>query len=190
MTTASATKPETQRLFFALWPDAGTAEHLAALAEALATSGVKPGARPVPDAQMHMTLRFLGAVSTGQLPALMAAAEQVAAEAEPFTVTLDKLGFWPQGGILYAGCSKTPCRQRRLLDSLSAALTEAGFKADTGFYIPHVTLARRVRGIDLPRLAPMRFEATELALVESQLHPSGARYRTLATWPLAEPECD
>jgi len=179
-------KPVTHRLFFALWPDAGTAEHLGALAEALATRN----ARPVPDTQMHMTLRFLGAVSAAQLPAVMTVAEQVAAEAESFTVTLDKLGFWPQGGILYAGCSKTPSRQRRLFDALTVALAAAGFTADPRFYVPHVTLARRVRGIDLPRLAPMHFEATELALVESQLQPSGARYQILATWPLTEPDSE
>jgi 2'-5' RNA ligase len=32
------------------------------------------------------------------------------------------------------------------------------------------------------------FDVTELALVESRLHPEGARYETLRTWPVPRSE--
>jgi 2'-5' RNA ligase len=108
-------------------------------------------------------------------------------QSEGFDVTLDKLGFWPCGGVLYAGCREVPSHQRRLLEQLKASVKAVGCHVDSRPYVPHVTLARRVRGIDLPRLGtPMSWSAHEFALVESYLHQSGARYRTLATWPFAE----
>jgi 2'-5' RNA ligase len=173
----------TRRLFFALWPDHETADHLEMLARSLAPRGAKP----VHDHQLHMTLLFLGAVTEDRLPLVMEAADRI--QAEGFDLTLDKLGFWPRGGVLYAGCRDVPSRQHRLFDLLKASVKAAGFHIDSRPYVPHVTLARRVRGLDLPRLAtPMSWPVTEFALVESHLHQSGARYRTIATWPLAEPD--
>jgi 2'-5' RNA ligase len=186
----------TRRLFFALWPDHETAEHLEMLSRSLAPRGAKP----VHEHQLHMTLLFLGAVIEERLPLVMEAADKI--QAEGFDITLDKLGFWPRGGVLYAGCRDVPSRQqgghqagsgpqrlRRLFDLLKASVKAAGFHVDSRPYVPHVTLARRVRGLDLPRLAtPMSWPVTEFALVESHLHQSGARYRTIANWPLAEPD--
>ena len=37
----------------------------------------------------------------------------------------------------------------------------------------------------LGELVSAEFAVTEVALVESRLHPQGARYETLATWPVA-----
>jgi 2'-5' RNA ligase len=54
-----------------------------------------------------------------------------------------------------------------------------------GGLVPHVTLARRVRCRDLPRLdTPIAWRVDEFALVESHLHPSAASYRTVARFPL------
>lgn len=173
------TNERRRRVFFALWPDGEAAGHLEALGHALAPKGAKV----VHGEKLHMTLAFIGAVDDAGVERLMEAADRV--RAEPFELRLDRLGFWPQGGILYAGCRETPSRQRLLLQALGRELAAEGFAPDKRPYVPHVTLARRVRGLSLPRLeTPVAWRAEEFALVESHLHPSAASYETLATWSL------
>ncbi len=173
------------RVFFALWPDAEAMSRLAALGHSLAS----PGSRIMRPHSLHLTLAFIGSVTSDQLAQLQCIAAGVHAEA--FELRLDRLGFWPQRGILWAGCEQTPSPLRRLFDALSGALTAAkfGFERHGGKgLLPHVTLARRVRCRHLPRLeTPIAWNVDDFALVESHLHPSGASYRTLARFPLPAP---
>ncbi|MCX7150547.1 MAG: 2'-5' RNA ligase family protein, partial [Rhodocyclales bacterium] len=110
--------------------------------------------------------------------------------AEAFDLSIDRLGFWPQRGILWAGCSQPPEPLRRLAETLVAALGAAGFALDhraASALIPHITLARRARCASLPRLeTPIRWRVSEFALVETHLNPSAASYKTLASFPLNE----
>lgn len=179
------------RVFFALWPDAETASHLAALGENL-VGGC--GGRVMPAANLHMTLAFIGAVTPAQIERLVALAAGVRCEA--FDLRLDRLGFWPQGGILWAGCRQVPCsalpsgrRQHRLFAELAAGVRAAGFALDARPPVPHVTLARRARCASLPRLGtPVGWRADEFALVESIAQPVGVRYRVLETFTLDLPD--
>ncbi len=171
------------RVFFALWPDAEAMSHLAALGHALAS----PGSRPMRPHSLHLTLAFIGSVTSDQLAQLQHIAEGIHADA--FELRLDRLGFWPQRGILWAGCEQTPSPLRRLFEALSDALTAADFRFERHGgkgLLPHVTLARRSRCPRLPRLdTPVTWQVDEFALVESHLHPSAASYRTVARFPLA-----
>ena len=174
------------RLFFALWPDAEIASHLHALGADLVEHARGRG-RVMPAESMHMTLAFVGSVTSVQRDALIKSAKSIQCEA--FDVSLDRLGFWPRGGVLYAGSSAgggvMPCRQRRLFDAVRDLILRSNLPHDGRVQVPHVTLARNVRGPDLPRLgSPVSWHANEFGLVESQLHSSGARYKALATWPL------
>jgi 2'-5' RNA ligase len=170
------------RIFFALWPDAEVMSHLAALGHSLAS----PGSRPMRPHSLHLTLAFLGSVTSAQLARLLLIAEGIRGEA--FEFGLDRLGFWPRHGVLWAGCRQTPPPLRRLFELLSQALADADFSLarHDGGLVPHVTLARRVRCRDLPRLdTPIAWHVDEFALVESHLHPGAASYRTVARFPLA-----
>jgi 2'-5' RNA ligase len=172
------------RVFFALWPDDEATAHLSALAHDLASRG---GARVMRPASLHLTLAFVGAVTPSQIPLLEEIAGAV--RAESFELSLDRLGFWPQRGILWAGCRQTPAPLRRLAGALVADLRAAGFAVDHrsgADLVPHVTLARRARSASLPRLGtPISWQVDDFALVESHLHPSAASYKTLAGFPLA-----
>ena len=174
------------RVFFALWPDAAAVSRLSALAQEMATAG----GRAMHLATLHMTLAFVGSVTTVQLEALEGLAAGIHGEA--FDLSLDHLGFFPRGGIAWAGCRGTPSRQRRLSGELHAALQAAGFVVDPrAGQVPHVTLARRVRSPVLSPLdPPIGWRVSEFVLVESQLHPSAAIYRTLARFSLAEARAD
>lgn len=177
--------PRLRRVFFALWPDAEAASHLAALGQELAG---KRGCRLIPPDSLHLTLAFIGPASPDQIRQLESIAEKVSAEA--FDLNLDRLGFWPQRGILWAGCRQSPAPLGNLLESLTRELQAAGFAIGdhSGFgRVPHVTLARRARCGELPRLGmAIGWHVNGFALIESHLHSSGSRYETLASFPLAE----
>ncbi|MDO8340749.1 MAG: RNA 2',3'-cyclic phosphodiesterase [Candidatus Woesebacteria bacterium] len=177
------------RVFFALWPDDEATAHLSALAHELTARG---GGRVMRPASLHLTLAFVGAVTPIQIPLLEEIAGAV--RAESFELSLDRLGFWPQRGILWAGCRQTPAPLRRLAAALVADLRAAAFAVDHrsgADLVPHVTLARRARCASLPRLgAPITWQVDDFALVESHLHPSAASYRTLARFPLAAADTD
>ena len=173
------------RVFFALWPDDEATAHLSALAQDLTAGG---GGRVMRPASLHLTLAFVGAVTPSRIPRLEEIAGAV--RAGPFELSLNRLGFWPQRGILWAGCRQPPAPLRRLAGGLATELRAAGFAIDHrsgADLVPHITLARRARCASLPRLGtPISWQVREFALVESHLHPSAARYTTLAGLPLAQ----
>jgi 2'-5' RNA ligase len=172
------------RVFFALWPESAAVAHLSALGQNLAAGS---GRLTRPES-LHLTLAFLGAVAAARLPQL----EEIAAgiRVEAFELSIDRLGFWPQRGILWAGCRQAPQPLLRLATELSDALRAADFSVDSrpgAARVPHLTLARAVRCAALPRLGtPIRWQASEFALVESRLKPSAASYLTLSSFPLGK----
>ncbi len=171
------------RVFFALWPDEEATSQLAALGLALANEG----SRVMRPATLHLTLAFIGGVTPARLETLHAVGAGTGAEG--FELKLDRLGFWPQRGILWAGCRHSPSGLRRLSEKLDAGLHAAGFvlaRQGGASLVPHVTLARRVRCRDLPRLeTPIRWCIDEFSLVESHLRPGSASYTSLAAFPLS-----
>lgn len=134
-------------------------------------------------ASLHMTLAFIGAATPEKVEALAAAAATVAAPSSE--LRLDKLGYWPHGGVVWAGCHEAPSRLRRLYEQLMQSLVRSGATPDHRPWVPHVTLVRNGRAGRLPPLPePVLWTAQRFSLVASELHPSGARYRVLQEWPL------
>jgi 2'-5' RNA ligase len=190
-----------RRVFFALWPDDEVASHLAALAQHLVTT---PGARATPPQNLHLTLLFVGAVTTAQIDQLMAIANDVRAEfcaaldlasgETPGAVRLDRLGFWPQGGILWAGSraarvlspSRHPLRRGEcfLLDRLVAQL----FHQRRLFTSVPATLAAMLT----PRLRAAGFHieprpfAPHVTLARRVRCASLPRLESPLTWPVRE----
>lgn len=171
------------RVFFALWPDGEAVAQLSALAH-----GAVGGGRLMRPDSLHLTLAFIGSVTPAQIVQLERIAAQVRARA--FDLTLDRLGFWPQPGILWAGCIRLPAPLRVLAERLAAALDASGFRTDAHAgpgLVPHVTLARR---IDCPPLplplmeTPIRWRVAEFTLAESMRPPAVATYQTLARFSL------
>jgi 2'-5' RNA ligase len=80
------------------------------------------------------------------------------------------------------------------IDELAAAVVRAtahvGAPPDARPFRGHLTLAESRRGTPPKLDVELRatWPVTEVALVESQLHPAGARYETVHTVPLALPD--
>src|ERR1700716_2617420 len=93
----------TQRLFFALWPDAPTSDALATLAQQVAAES---GGRPTPPGNAHATLAFLGDQPRRGARELSPAAARIAAPA--FELVFDRLGCWRKSEIAWAGVQSVP----------------------------------------------------------------------------------
>ena len=128
---------ESARLFLALWPDEPTRAALARCRDAWVWDA---GARPEPDARLHLTLHFLGAVPQRRLPELVA---DLNAPAPSFTLQLGRAARWPNAVAVLEPLDAPPA-----LLQLHAALRERleglGLPVERRAFRPHVTLARQV----------------------------------------------
>ncbi|HKV88256.1 MAG TPA: RNA 2',3'-cyclic phosphodiesterase [Candidatus Dormibacteraeota bacterium] len=174
------------RAFFGLpVPDAQRVElgrHLAACA------AKAPEFRWVSEANLHLTMRFLGNV-TEELVAGVAStlSEQ---KLHGFDVELGHMGAFKRGRlvrVVWIGMEQGLEPARGLASIVEAACVGAGLEAETRPFQPHLTLAR-ARGRDgaplpplpdPPRLPPWR--ATGLVLYQSHLGRPGAVYEPLRT---------
>ena len=138
------------------------------------------GIRPVAAAHLHVTLAFLGARPSGELPGLRHALAEAAAGVERPVLSVRRyretervamLVFDDAGGL--AGV---------LQARLSAILERLGtYRPERRPWLAHVTVARfrerpRLRPA-LPRLEP--FSPSDAALYHSVLRPDGAQYSIL-----------
>jgi len=170
------------RVFFALLPPTAAQRALGELARDLAR---RAHGRPVPAENTHITLAFIGSWPMARMPTLLEAAKD--AVGNPIRITLDTLGAFRRAGIAWIGSSSAPASLIQLQSSLAAALTSRSIAFDDAQpYRPHVTLARRCRG-PYPRgsIQPIAFEVDCFTLMQSQTRAEGARYATVAQWPLA-----
>jgi len=175
--------PASLRLFFALWPDAAARDAMAALARDVAqrTSG-----RATRVDTIHLTLAFVGDVSSDRVPALAEIGDTAARAAPPFALTVDVIGGFREARVAWLGTEPVPTLLAALASRLNASLAAAGFRVDRRPFAAHVTLARHCRLVP-PRgiVAPVAWHVDRLSLVASELGSGGSRYRTQAEWPLA-----
>jgi 2'-5' RNA ligase len=166
------------RLFLTLWlPD-----HATAALEELHRKDAK-GVRFVPPENWHVTLRFLGTCEPGDAVAAVDGARLPAASA--------RLG--PAVDLLRRDHLVVPVKG---IDELAAAVVKAtsdiGDPPPKRAFFGHVTLARLKKHADMPRVlgdsVSAEWPVREVALVQSRLHPDGARYETLTTWPVGSAE--
>lgn len=165
-----------RRLFLALWPGPATQRALAAERARWATA---PDARPVVDAELHLTLHFLGAVPAARVEALVPA---LAVAAPRFTLRPGRHAQW--GGRLAVLETATPPEGLRLLHArLAEALRAQGLPVQAREFRPHVTLARTSHTGDAPtRVGAWRWPVASYVLAESR---PGQPYRLLARYRLA-----
>jgi RNA 2',3'-cyclic 3'-phosphodiesterase len=173
------------RLFFALWPDAARQAELAEQVSATVRQ-LDAEARPVPSANYHLTLAFLGSVSAPRVGELGEVAARCAQGGKPFEITLDTLEHWRSSQILCVTASEIPHAATALVGELAHALGEARFEVDFKHpFRPHVTLARKAsRPIRPAPLKPLVWRFSEISLVHSRPGPTGSVYTVLAAYPL------
>lgn len=181
------------RLFIAVSIPESVRENLARVG----TAANARGAKWVRPENYHLTLAFLGEVEERRaIDAEEAAFAATEGYEEPFRLVAQGLGAFPneeRTKVLWAGLTGDVPALIEMQTNLTAELRRAGFALEEKRFRPHITLARfripQPMPERLPRLQVFgEWEVTELQLVESHLHPSGARYVVRADIPLLPEE--
>ncbi len=177
------------RLFVALRPPLDIRDALADLMDGVS------GARWQDDEQLHLTLRFIGAVDRPVAEDVAAALAAVHAPAPE--VALAGVGRFDHRGrteALWAGVQPHDALAA-LHRKVDQAMVRVGLAPERRAYLPHITLARLPRGAQAEieveawlaqhaALASHAFTLSHLILYESHLGRAGAAYEAIARWPL------
>lgn len=158
----------------------------------LAAQGGVEGARWQSDDQLHLTLRFVGAVDPRTADDLVSALGAV--HARGFALALRGVGHFERKGrahTLWAGIAPSPALEH-LQRKVERACQAAGLASEPRKFAPHVTLARlsgAAVGVGewLARhgaLAPPDWPVVSFRLYESTLGGGGSLYTPVAEWPL------
>jgi 2'-5' RNA ligase len=165
------------RLFFALWPPAGTARMLGGWARDLQQH---TGGRATAEETIHLTLAFLGDADPAKA---IAAARRVQAKA--FELPIDTSQYWKHNKIVWVGPRTMPPSLQDLVSQLHHALTEDDFVLENRAFAAHITLLRKASAPqNLPPLPALAWPASEFLLVHSAPTGSGSRYSTVERFPL------
>jgi 2'-5' RNA ligase len=187
---------ETLRTFVAVRLPDDVRGRLAAVAAELRPRA--PGLAWVRAENLHLTVRFLGAVGPATLERVQEAMGVAATAVTRFPVEVEGLGGFPSGRpprVVWAGVTKGAAGLMELYALLDAALVARGVPGESRAFHPHVTLARARDRRGAARLEELlgagpRFGQADVAalhLMRSELHPAGSRYSVLAAAPLRSP---
>jgi 2'-5' RNA ligase len=177
------------RLFVGLRPPADARGAL------LGLMGGVPDARWQTDAQLHLTLLFLGTVERPVAEDIAVALGRVRGPA--LALCFGAFGaFDTRHGRISALWVGVEPRERlaALAERVRAAAASAGVAVSARRFVPHVTLARfPARGAERASLArfladrrppALRFAVDAFHLFESHMGSGGSHYRVVASWPL------
>lgn len=170
---------ETERLFFALQPDAATR---ARCADAARTG--QPGhCRWVAPENIHLTLVFLGATTPEQRDCAERAVDGHGVS--PFVLSLNSMGHFPKPQVTWLGTTTIPAELIRLVQFLTNGLSRCGFSLDARPYVPHVTVARKARRPPTRRsIEPIPWHCDAFVLMKSDTVHGLPRYEVLRRWRL------
>lgn len=171
----------TNRLFFAIYPDADAAASLGDCAQAIgARMGFRrPSVRPD---LLHVTLNHLGDYPDLP-PDLLAKANEAGSrlKAAPFDVTFDRAGGFTQPFVLQG--AEGLVGLKRFQKALGEAMAWAGLgRWVEKSFTPHVTLFYGEQGPEIFAVEPVTWTVKELVLVHSLIGQS--RHIPLGRWLL------
>ncbi len=175
------------RVFFGLELPADIALQIAAWRD----RQLGPAGRPVPAANFHITLAFVGEIAPGPLERLCQAVDDALQRARPEggELVLDCAGYWPRPGIYWLGPGTWPESLSQLATKLRQLATVAGARRDRSPFQPHISL---LRNCSTAPAAPVSQSAICMAyrdftLFESRQGKTGVSYHPMQQWELARP---
>lgn len=175
------------RAFFAFEPDGPSRRAAGAVRDALVGRPHGDGVKWVRDEDLHVTLRFLGAIAAEDVVPLVESVEAQLDDEPAFELRLGELGSFPPGRrarVVWLALEPAEPAER-LARAVERGVAEVGFAPEERPFRAHLTLGRVRRGRRAPRLddvpAPQAppFPVREVVLFESRLGSHGARYTPL-----------
>lgn len=149
--------------------------------------------------QLHLTLKFLGAVADADVPRVSTVLDVVAADAAPIALAAGGLGAFPSARrprVLWGGLTEGAAALAALAAAIDRAVAPLGFPRETRPFSAHLTIGRvrspRGTGPLAAAVSPGvrlfgSWTATAVVLYQSRLHPSGAVHTPVTTHPLRGP---
>ena len=151
--------------------------------------------RWVPVANLHLTLQFIGNLDRAHLDVVQQAAARI--EIPEFPLKLHQVGAFPSSArtsVLWVGV-ETKGELVALHRSLYESLSSLDLDLEERTFVPHITVGRTKRGVKIDTrnwiAEHFSFESDPILvsafhLFSSELRPSGAIYRRVASYPLVE----
>lgn len=150
-------------------------------------------------ANLHLTLKFLGEVPEPDVPQLTSALTAIH-PIEPFNLLACGITCFPSHGpirIVAASFNGDEVRLRSLYHAVEETTAALGFARERRDYHAHATLARprsllpsaakdKLTAVSSPHFPGPSFTACEFVLMESRLLRQGAQYTPLARFPLVK----
>ncbi len=170
------------RAFLGLSPDSNTKLAIEAWREK-----ALPGFNhPVPAANFHVTLCFLGELNDKQYEVMAQGIEQIS-DIKAFSVHLNTLGYWPKPKAFWLGCDAPEPSHLNLVKRLTSIARQSKISIPKQAYKAHLTLARKcVENPPAALIAPdFLWQAKAFHLFESVSTRQGVRYQIRESWPLA-----
>lgn len=150
---------------------------------------------------MHLTVKFLGAVDVGQVDGICSALGGAASNMDELTLTVEGLGCFPnvhRPSVVWAGVhSAEEGSLLRVVDAVEQVLRPLGFPSEQRPFSPHLTLgrlSRDARPADARRMGQVlastvvgslgAVQVKEMVLMKSDLQPKGPVYSRLGAFPL------
>lgn len=159
---------ETLRLFFALNMDRSTRREIVRLQTRVWGEDTRGLTRPE---NLHLTLAFLGNTDSARLEELGQVIDRL--DVVALSLRFDRIGVFhqPGGDIWWLGMGENHELQR-LQAQLTKELGKAAFPVEERKFIPHLTLARKVRPKVVPKggklLHPISAKIGRVSLMRSQ----------------------
>ncbi len=192
-THAGASRQESWRVFCAI--------DLAVSVRTRLMGQIKRLRESVPHAQaswsreenIHLTLKFLGAIQISRLSNLSNAAARAVADFPPFQITLEETGVFPRHGtprVLWIGIKDESGKLAEFHSRLEEECAREGFTREERPFRPHLTIARLRKPQGGRELAlaheEQHFEPTEvivseLLVIRSQLSGAGSKYSVISS---------
>ncbi len=175
------------RLFFTLVPPPEILQRLRLL------MGGVDGARWQSEAQLHLTVRYVGDVDGHVADLLVAETDRLPLSS--IEARLEGVGQFSRGDHvqqLWAGVSPA-LPLEKLHRQIERVCMSTGLEPEGRKYVPHITLARLPRSAGSPAqfmeahigLASEPFTLDRLVLMQSHLRDQGSLYVPLAEWNMA-----
>jgi 2'-5' RNA ligase len=148
------------------------------------------------DANLHVTLKFLGEIPQASLKDISNAASRAVAGLAPFSVHVEHTRVFPEHGkprVLWIGINDLSGKLVELHSRLEDEAAQAGFAREGRRFQPHLTLARLRQPRDARTLADahqqIKFDSvsiavSELLVIRSELSNEGSKYTVISRHPL------
>ena len=148
----------------------------------------------IPFENVHLTLSFLGEVSSNKIPDIVQSVEQNIITSQ-FHLSISGTGVFPSSispKVLWIGIEKGIIELQLLHHQLKKSVSEFIDNYENNTFIPHISIAR-IRMLDRKMgvlasvnsvYSPIDLEVNSISMYESKLLPEGVQYTIINTFPL------